>query len=333
MAGGIMPLVVVTGGTAGVGRATALCFARHGYNVAVIARSEAGLINTVKELEATGIKAMSVSADVANCDQMKDAADQIVSAMGPVSVWINAAMCTVIAPFTEITPSEYQRVTDVTYHGVINGTREALRLMVPQHNGHIIQTGSALACRSVPLQSAYCGAKAAVRGFTDALRCELIHSRTNIRLTMVHLPAVNTPQFQWARNKLPRAPRPVAPVYQPETVAEAIYKATFTAPRELWVGQATIQSIVGNVFFPHWLDKMMAKKAWDGQMEPAVHPSQGADNLFLPVEGYHRNRGAFSSEAQDKVITVDPARAGKVVLTTLGIISCLLFWRNRNRKH
>lgn len=327
-----MPLAVITGGTAGVGRATALCFAHRGYDVAVIARSHAGLTETVKELEEAGAKAIGYSADVADAGQMRAAADYIVYALGPVSVWINAAMCTVIAPFSDIDPPEYQRVTDVTYHGTVNGTREAQRLMASQNQGHIIQIGSALAYRSIPLQSAYCGAKAAIRGFTDALRSELIHTRSKIRLTMVHLPAVNTPQFGWSRNKLPRATRPVAPVYQPEAVAEAIFKATLSAPRELWVGKATVQSIVGTMLFPGWLDKMLAKKAWSGQMQTAVHSPNEADNLFSPLEGHHQSRGAFSSEAHNRVIAVDPVRVGKAALTTLGAVVALLLLRQRRRK-
>ncbi|MFD3249018.1 SDR family oxidoreductase [Rahnella aquatilis] len=328
-----MPLVVVTGGTAGVGRATALCFAQHGYDVAVIARSQKGLTATIKEIESAGVRAFGMSADVADTRQMEEAATQIVNALGPVNVWINAAMCTVISPFAEMSPSEYQRVTDVTYHGVINGTREALKIMSSQNVGHIIQIGSALAYRSVPLQSAYCGAKAAIRGFTDALRSELIHSRSNIRLTMVHLPAVNTPQFEWSRNKLPRATRPVAPVYQPEAIAEAVYKASLLAPRELWVGLSTVQSIIGNIFFPGWLDKLMSKKAWDGQMQAELQPINAADNLYIPVEGHHRSKGNFNSEAKDKVIAIDPARSGKVALTMLSAITCAILWRKRFRKH
>ncbi|RPH30217.1 SDR family NAD(P)-dependent oxidoreductase [Buttiauxella warmboldiae] len=327
-----MPSVVVTGGTAGVGRATALCFARHGYDVAVIARSQKGLSETVKELESIGIRAIGVSADVADTGQMKKAAHEIANTLGAVDVWINAAMCTVIAPFTEMNQSEYQRVTDVTYHGVINGTREALKLMERRRCGHIIQVGSALAYRSIPLQSAYCGAKSAIRGFTDALRSELAHNHSRIRLTMVHLPGVNTPQFDWSRNKLPRATRPVAPVYQPEAVAEAIFKATIKAPRELWVGKATIESIIGNMFFPGWLDKLMAKKAWGGQMQASAHSQAEADNLFSPVEGHHQSRGKFSHEAQNSVIAIDPAFAGKAALAALGILGGLVWWRSKRRQ-
>lgn len=327
-----MPLVVITGGTAGVGRATALCFARHGYDVAVIARSHEGLDNAVREIKTTGVNAIGYSADVADEGQMKDAADYIVSTLGPVSVWINVAMCTVIAPFTEMEADEYRRVTEVTYHGVVNGTREALRVMANTPNGHIIQMGSALAYRSIPLQSAYCGAKAAIRGFTDSLRSELIYKQSTLRLTMVHLPAVNTPQFDWARNKLPRTTRPVAPVYQPEAVAEAIFKATLTAPRELWVGKATVQSIVGNMFFPGWLDKLVAKKAWRGQMEAQEHPANDRDNLFAPVEGHHQNRGRFSCESSGRVTAVDPSRAGKIMLTALGVLGGIALGRRCTRR-
>jgi len=204
--------------------------------------------------------------------------------------------------------------------------------MSAQNKGHIIQIGSALAYRSIPLQSAYCGAKAAIRGFTDALRSELIHSKSTIRLTMVHLPAVNTPQFEWSRNKLPRTTRPVAPVYQPEAIAEAIYKASLLAPRELWVGISTVQSILGNMFFPGWLDKLMSKKAWGGQMQSEPHPINEDDNLYTPVEGHHTSKGKFSGEAKDSVIAIDPARTGKVALTMFSAVFCALLWRKSGRK-
>lgn len=327
-----MPLVVITGGTAGVGRATALCFARHGYDVAVIARSHEGLAKAVREIETLGVSALGYSADVADDHQMRDAADHIVTTLGPVAVWINVAMCTVIAPFTQIEAAEYQRITDVTYHGVVNGTREALRVMTDRGQGHIIQTGSALAYRSIPLQSPYCGAKAAIRGFTDSLRSEILHTQSPIHLTMVHLPAVNTPQFDWSRNKLPHPARPVAPVYQPEAVAEAIFKATRTAPRELWVGKATVQSILGNMFFPGWLDKLLAKKAWNGQMDFHEDTSDDRDNLYAPVEGYHQAQGRFSRESKRHVTAIDPTRTGKVLLATLGVLSAVALGRRWTRR-
>ncbi|RKQ38079.1 SDR family oxidoreductase [Enterobacter sp. R1(2018)] len=327
-----MAVVVITGGTAGIGRATALRFAQQGYDVAVIARGEQGLRETVAELRETGVRAAAFGADVADATQMAQAADSIEQQLGPVEIWINSAMCTIMSPFEDIDPDEFKRVTDVTYHGVVNGTREALRLMAPRREGTIVQIGSALAYRSIPLQSAYCGAKAAVRGFTDALRCELIHQRSAIRLTMVHLPGTNTPQFGWARNKLGRPARPVAPVYQPEAVAKAIFNAAHSTPREMWVGKATVQSILGNYVFPHWLDKMLAKKAWSGQMEGYEYLTRRPDNLFNAVEGQHESRGNFSHEAKDSVISVNAATPVRVIFAAASL-GALIFLKKRQLRH
>ncbi|MCT4703665.1 SDR family oxidoreductase [Enterobacteriaceae bacterium H20N1] len=327
-----MAVVVITGGTAGVGRATALRFAKEGYDVAVIARGEKGLRETVAELQATGVRAAGFSADVADAVQIARTADSIEAELGPVSVWINSAMCTIMSPFEDIDPNEYKRVTDVTYLGTVNGTREALRLMTPRNKGTIVQIGSALAYRSIPLQSAYCGAKAAIRGFTDALRCELIYQRSAIRLTMVHLPGTNTPQFGWARNKLGHPARPVAPVYQPEAIAKAIFNATCHAPRETWVGKATVQSILGNYVFPQWLDNMLAKKAWSGQMENAERLAPHPDNLFIPVEGQHQSRGRFSKEAKESVISINSATPVRVAFAAVGLGALILFKKYQIRR-
>lgn len=328
-----MAVVVITGGTAGIGRATAACFASAGYDVAVVARGEQGLVDTVAELQGLGAHAVGYGADVADAARLSQVADDIERELGPVSVWVNAAMCTVMSPFERIASDEYQRVTDVTYHGAVNGTREALRLMTPRNAGTIVQIGSALAFRSIPLQSTYCGAKAAIRGFTDALRCELLHQHSAIRLTMVHLPGMNTPQFEWARNKLGHQARPVAPVYQPEAVAKAIFKAALHPTREVWVGKATIQSILANYVMPQWLDRLLAKKAWGGQMERAAIPEHRADNLFTPVSGLHRSRGRFSKEAKNTVLSVDSATPVKVVIAAVaGIGAMMLFARHKPRR-
>lgn len=326
-----MAVVVITGGTAGIGRATALRFAKEGYDVAVIARGNEGLRETLTELQTYGIRAAAFSADVADAVQIARTADSIEAELGPVSVWINAAMCTIMSPFEDIDPNEYKRVTEVTYLGVVNGTREALRLMTPRNKGTIVQAGSALAYRSIPLQSAYCGAKAAVRGFTDALRCELIHQRCAIRLTMVHLPGTNTPQFGWARNKLGHPARPVAPVYQPEAIAKAIFNAAWHAPRETWVGKSTVQSILGNYIFPQWLDNMLAKKAWSGQMEACEHLTQQPDNLFTPVEGQHQSRGRFSQEAKESVLSINAATPVRIAFAVASLGALIWFKKYQSR--
>ncbi len=330
-----MAVVVITGGTAGIGRATAVRFAKEGNDVAVIARGEEGLRETVAELQATGARAAGFSADVADARQMTRVADSIEDEFGPVSVWINAAMCTIMSPFGDISSGEYKRVTDVTYLGAVNGTREALRIMQPRNEGTIVQIGSALAYRSIPLQSAYCGAKAAIRGFTDSLRCELIHQRSAIRLTMVHLPGTNTPQFSWARNRLGHPARPVAPVYQPDAVAKAIFNAACKAPREMWVGKATVQSILGNHLFPQWLDKMLANKAWSGQMESTEYLMPQQDNLFTPVEGLHQSTGRFSQEAKESVISLNSATPVRVVFAAASLGALFLFrkYQARRRKN
>ena len=314
-----MSIVVITGGTAGVGRATAERFAQAGFDVAVIARSEAGLAETVKNVEKYAVRALGISADVADARQVTQAADRIDAELGPPDVWINCAMCTVLAPFDAFSDDEYRRVTDVTYLGSVNGTREALRLMKPRNKGIIIQVGSALAYRSIPLQSAYCAAKAAIRGFTDSLRCELIHEKSAVRLTMVQLPGINTPQFDWARNKLDRPLRPVAPVYQPEVAANAIFNASQRNVREVWVGKTSFQSIVGHFLFPDLLDKMMAKQAWEGQKESAPTTTPKPDYLDKPVEGLHQAHGRFDHEAKEKAITVDARLPGNIVLTVAGL--------------
>ncbi len=260
-----MSVMVITGGTAGAGKATALRFARAGYHVALIARDETGLQETRQACERFGIKTLAISADVVDAGALQRAAAEVETTLGAIDVWINNAMTTVLAPFRQMSEEEFRRVTEVTYLGYVNGTRAALEVMIPRDRGVIIQAGSALAWRSIPLQSAYCGAKAAIRGFTDAVRTELMHEKSHIQLTMVQLPGMNTAQFGWARNKMDQAMQPVPPVYQPEVAAEAIYSVIQRPVNELWVGKSTIQSILGQVFFPRLLDRLMVKKAWEGQ--------------------------------------------------------------------
>jgi len=323
-----MPVVVITGGTAGVGRATAEYFALRGYDVGVIARSPAGLQATVTALQTHGARAIGMSADVADRHQLQSAAEHIAAALGTPDVWVNCAMCTVLAPFNDTSDEEFRRVTDVTYLGYVHGTRQALRMMAARDRGVIIQVGSALAYRSIPLQAAYCGAKAAIRGFTDALRCELIHQRSAIQLTMVQLPGMNTPQFEWARNKLGKKARPVAPVFQPEMAARAIYRASQRRVREVWLGSSSIQSIAGNMLFPALFDRLLAKKAWSGQTEEQP-PSATADYLDAPVDGLHHARGRFSDEAKTHTLSASADLPGKVVVTLLGLLALRRFMRRR----
>lgn len=304
--------VVITGASAGVGRATAIAFARRGWAVALLARGHQGLEDTRREVEQAGGKPIALSADVADADAVNAAAERVVSAWGSIGVWVNNAMATVFAPVEDVSPAEFRRVTEVTYLGQVHGTLAALQHMRRQRCGTIVQVGSALAYRSIPLQSAYCAAKAAARGFTDSLRSELIHEGSPVRLTMVHLPAVDTPQFDWARSRLPRKLQPVPPIHNPTVAAEAIVKAARLAPRELWVGRPTIQAILGTMIAPGLLDGIMARRAWGGQMtdEPAV---TRPDNLFEPIARNREAQSRFSAFAKPRAVVASASLVRGIV--------------------
>ena len=305
------PVVVVTGSSAGVGRATALAFARRGWAVALLARGPERLQSAAREVERAGGRALALATDVADAAAVERAADQVAASFGGIDVWINNAMATVYAPVAQISAEEVKRVTEVTYLGQVHGTMAALRHMQPRGDGTIVQIGSALAYRSIPLQSAYCAAKAAVRGFTDSLRSELLHNGSRIRLTMVQLPAVDTPQFDWARSHLSSKLQPVPPIHAPEAVAEEIVRAAMETPRELWVGGPALQAIVGTMVAPGLLDWMMARQAWPGQMtgEPAA---PRPDNLFEAPPGDPGARGRFGDRSRPEVFSVSgtAVRAG-----------------------
>ena len=315
---------VICGGTAGVGRATAHAFAQAGFRVAVIARGEQGLADTRKELEAAGAKVLAISADVADAEAVDHAAERIEAELGPIEVWVNAAMATVFGPVNKTSAAEFKRVTEVTYLGFVHGTLAALRYMEARNRGTIVQVGSALSYRSIPLQSAYCAAKFAIRGFTDSLRCELIHTNSKVRLTMVQLPAHNTPQFDWSRNKMGKRPQPVPPIHTPEVAARAILRAATDAPRELWLGRASFQAIIGNMFMPGLLDRMMAKQAWSGQMTDEPASEEQPDNLFQPVDGLHRIDGRFGSQVKDKALGLSAETVGKLAAGGLAVIAVLV---------
>jgi short-subunit dehydrogenase len=293
--------VVITGASAGVGRATAITFGRRGWRVGLIARGRDGLDGACRDVERAGGTAVALPADVADADAIERQAQTFEEACGPFDVWINCAMATIFAPFAQMTADEFRRVTEVTYLGQVHGTMAALKRMRPRDRGTIVAVGSALAYRSIPLQSAYCGAKAAVRGFMDSLRSELVYESSAIRLTMVHLPAVNTPQFDWARNRLPYRPRPLAPIFQPEAVAEQIYDAAHEAPRELWIGLPTVKAILGTMAIPGYLDRNLARSAYGGQEAQERDDPHRPDNLFEPVAGDHGAHGRFDREARATV--------------------------------
>jgi NAD(P)-dependent dehydrogenase (short-subunit alcohol dehydrogenase family) len=324
-------VVVITGATAGIGRATAQAFARRGWRVAILAREPQALADTQRELEALGAAVLGEAVDVADAGAVFAAAQRIEAAWGRIDAWINNAMATVFAPITTITPEEYARVTGVTYLGAVHGTLAALRAMQPRDAGTIVQVGSALSYRAIPLQAPYCAAKFALRGFTDALRSELHHAGSRIRLVMVQLPAVNTPQFDWARSRMPRRAQPVPPIHRPEDIAEAIIEATLRAPREQWVGTPTIKAILGQMFIPAALDRLLSRRAWDGQMTGAPEPGH-PDNLFAPVVGAHRMEGRFGDRTVPAPVSVDAGRLraglalGAVAVVAVAVLVAAL-WR------
>jgi NAD(P)-dependent dehydrogenase (short-subunit alcohol dehydrogenase family) len=285
-------VALVTGATAGVGRATARRLAEEGYDVALVARGRDGLEGARLDIERIGTRPLPISADVSDESQVEEAAERTEETLGPIDVWVNNAMATVLAPFQEIEPDEFRRVTEVTYLGVVWGTRAALKRMVPRDRGSIVLTGSALAYRGIPLQSAYCGSKHAIKGFFESVRTELLHDGSKVKLSMVELPALNTPQFDHCRTRMPKQPQPVPPIYQPEVAADAIAWAAESGEREVYVGAPTWKTIWGERLAPGLADRYLAKNGIKSQM--ADQPINGRpDNLFAPVEGDRGAHGQF----------------------------------------
>jgi NAD(P)-dependent dehydrogenase (short-subunit alcohol dehydrogenase family) len=294
--------VVVTGASAGIGRATARLFGERGASVGLIARGQAGLDAAAREVEKAGGTALAVSADVADYAQVTDAARQIEQRLGPVDVWVNVAFTSVFAPFAEITAEEFRRVTEVSYLGFVHGTMAALSRMRPRDRGTIVQVGSALGARSIPLQSAYCGAKHAINGFTSSLRCELMHEHSRVRVTVVQLPAVNTPQFSWVRSKLPNHPQPVPPIYQPEVAARGVvYAADHPGRKQYWVGASTAATILANRVAPALLDRYLARTGYSSQQTSEPADPGRPENLLQPVDGVNGHdfgaHGAFDGRS------------------------------------
>ncbi len=290
-------VVVVTGASAGVGRATVRAFAQRGARIGLLARGVDGLEAAAAEVESAGGEALVLPTDVADANAVESAAGTVERQLGPIDIWVNCAMATIFAPVHKISPDEYRRATEVSYLGYVYGTMAALKRMRPRNRGTIVQVGSALAYRSIPLQAPYCGAKHAILGFTASLRSELMHEGSDVHVTMVQMPALNTPQFDWARNKMPRRPEPVPPIFQPEVAAEAIVFAAHARRREVYVGGSTVGAIIGNKIAPGVLDRYLASAGYSGQLahEPA-NPEQ-PDNLFAPVPGDHGARGRFDRRA------------------------------------
>ncbi|MEU0084509.1 SDR family oxidoreductase [Streptomyces sp. NPDC006274] len=298
--------VVITGASAGIGRATVREFARRGARIGLLARGRTGLEAAAREVEQAGGSALVLPTDVADHGQVRAAADAVAEAFGPIDVWVNAAFTSVFAPFTKIGADEFKRVTEVTYLGYVHGTKVALDHMLPLQHGTIVQVGSALGDRSVPLQSAYCGAKHAINGFTSSVRTELMHDKSNVHITVVQMPGVNTPQFQWVLSRLSRHPRPVAPVYQPEVGARAVvYAADHPRRKQYYAGGSTVATILADKFAPGLLDRYLARTAYGSQQTDDEVREDRPDNLWEPLDGGEDGRdfgahGIFDAQAHDR---------------------------------
>jgi len=291
-------VVVITGASAGVGRATARAFAREGARIGLLARGREGLEAARRDVEALGGEALVLPTDVADAAQVEAAAQAVEDAFGPIDVWVNNAMTSVFAEFLDIEPEEFERVTAVCYHGQVNGTRAALKRMLPRDRGVIVLVGSALAYRGIPLQSAYCGAKHAVEGLFDSVRSELLHHRSGVHITMVQLPAMDTPQFNWVRSRLPRKAQPVPPIYPPEVAADAVVFAARSRRREVFVGASSAKAIWGNKLAPQIADRYLARSGYESQMRDEPEIPNRPDNLFSPLPGDHGARGVFGDRTR-----------------------------------
>ncbi len=299
MSHGKAEIVVITGATAGVGRAVVQEFARRKAHIGLIARDAGRLESTKREVEQAGGKALVLPVDVADHAAVYGAAEEVERQLGPIDIWVNNAMTTIFAPLVEIEPDEFKRATEVTYLGCVYGTLAALKRMLPRNAGTIVQVGSALAYRSIPLQAPYCGAKHAIVGFTDSLRCELIHGKSKVRVTVVHLPAMNTPQFSWCRTRLPRHPQPVPPIFDPDVAARAIYYAAHHHRREVFVGFPTVKAIYGQDLAPGFADWYLGKNGFSAQQTSQPVSPDRPNNLFHPVPGDFGARGIFSERASN----------------------------------
>jgi NADP-dependent 3-hydroxy acid dehydrogenase YdfG len=319
------PIAVITGASAGIGRATARHFGEQGWRVALLARGRDGLEGAKREIETAGGEALVLPTDVANHDAVEAAAERVEREWGPIDVWVNDAMATIFCEFAAISPQDYRRATEVTYLGTVWGTRAALTRMLARNRGTIVQVGSALAYRSIPLQAPYCGAKAAIRGFTDSVRSELIHHRSRVHLTMVQLSAFNTPQFSWGRTCMTKRPQPVPPIFQPEVAARAIYYAATHRRREVWVGFPAVKAIAANKLIPGIIDRLLSTLAYKGQHTDEPLPPDRRDNLYAPVPGDHGAHGRFDARAKPQSVqTWLTTHPGVVAAAALALGAALL---------
>ena len=317
-------VVVITGASAGVGRATARAFADSGDAVALLARGREGLEVAEREVRERGARGLFIPLDVADADEVEAAAERVEQELGPIDVWVNNAMVSVFAAFKNISARDFRRVTEVTYLGYVHGTMSALRRMLRRDSGVIVQVGSALSYRAIPLQSAYCGAKHAIEGFTESLRCELIHDGSGVRVTTVQLPALNTPQFGWVKTDFSRHPQPVPPIFQPEVAAEAIVWAADHPRREYWLAWPTVRAILGNRVMPGLLDRYLAATGFDAQQSDLVLDETRPNNLTDPVPGDAGAHGIFDDLAKTKStlwrLSRDRRWAG-VAIVTAGLLA------------
>jgi short-subunit dehydrogenase len=324
-------VVVITGASAGVGRATAREFAKRGAHIGLLARGRDGLEAARREVEDMGGRALALPVDVADADRVEAAAAEVEERLGQIDVWVNNAMTSVFSPVKEMKPEEFKRVTEVTYLGVVYGTLAALKRMLPRDHGVIVQVGSALAYRGIPLQAAYCGAKHAIQGFVDSLRCELLHDKSGVRVTMVQMPALNTPQFRWVKSRLPHKAQPVPPIFQPEVAARAIYYAAHHGRREMYVGMPTVEAIVGNRVAPRLLDYYLARTGYESQQTDEPADPNRPNNLWEPVPGDHGAHGVFDDRSSDHSwqLWADTHR-GLLALAGLGLAGAVYAAFSRN---
>ncbi len=318
-------IAVITGAGAGVGRATAREFARQGYDVALLSRDPERLDRAAEEARDEGVRALAIPTDVADAAAVEAAADRVEADLGPIDVWVNVAMATVFSPVSRLSAAEVERGTRVTYLGQVHGMMAALRRMRVRNRGTIVNVGSALAYRSVPLQSIYCGAKAAIRGFSDSLRSEMIHDRLRVHLTMVDLPAINTPQFDWALNKMGRKAKPVAPIFEPEVAARAIFFAATHRRRDVWVGWPTVKAILANRIAPGMIDRYLATAGYSGQLADQPTAPDAPANLFEPVAGDYAAHGRFDDRARGRSweVFTDRHKAAFLVLASIGVAAAV----------
>jgi NAD(P)-dependent dehydrogenase (short-subunit alcohol dehydrogenase family) len=319
-------VIVITGATGGVGRATCHAFAAQGARIVLLARGEQQLEATKREVELLGGQALPVPTDVADYTQVEAAAQKAEETFGPIDVWVNNAMASVFAPFTEIRPEEFRRVTEVTYLGQVYGAMAALKRMKPRDSGSIIFVGSALAYRGIPLQSAYCGAKHGIEGFYDSLRCELLHDNSHIRTCMVQLPAMNTTQFGWVLSRLPRKPRPMGKIYQPEVAARAILFAAGHNRRSIWVGSTTYKAILGNKLSPSIADRTLAREGYAGQQTEIRESPDRENNVWEPIRTDRGTHGEFDAVATNNSVTLWAAMHRNLLLASLGLLGCTAFF-------